>query len=237
MSRVGDNIRKIRENSGMSARGLAKKMGVSESFLLDVEAGRKVVNEDMIKRFSGILGKNVQDLGLDSFESAVLQEEKVLQPKSQVREAKPAPREVKAAGPKEANALWDQAFGSTLKSVPIYSPVCDKALGQRLYPVEDGRIQGIPWEKAVLLRQDSDDLVGYGIFRNSLLLGSPVKEIVQAGFYLIQFQGRNLLRRISLPGNAKALLLTKGERELSQSVALKDVKPLLQFSWVETALK
>ena len=39
MSRVGENIRKVREASGLSAKALAKKMGVAESFLVDVELG------------------------------------------------------------------------------------------------------------------------------------------------------------------------------------------------------
>lgn len=237
MSRAGDNIKKVREQAGVSPRQLAKKMGVSESFLLDVESGRKVANEAMIQRFSKILGKNVAELGLDSFETQVVKEEKETQRQARVRETQPAKSPVKAPAPKERSDVWDQAFGSTLKNVPIYSPAFRDPLGHQRYPIEDGRIHGIPAEKAVVVRQDSEELTGYGIFRNSLLMGSPVKELVQDGYYLLTVRGRNQIRKVRLPGNAKALLLTWQEREIHETVALKDVKPLLQFIRVETELK
>ena len=58
MSRVGENIKKVREASGLSAKALAKKMGVSESFLVELEGGRRVINEAMLQRFSKVVGKN-----------------------------------------------------------------------------------------------------------------------------------------------------------------------------------
>lgn len=237
MSRVGDNIKKVRESSGMSARQLAKKMGVSESFLLDVESGRKVANEAMIQRFSKILGRNVSELGLDSFETTVFKEEKEAQRQTRVREARPVKAPVKAAPIKERSDVWEQAFGSTLKNVPIYSPAFQDPVGHKLYPIEDGRINGIQAEKAVVVRQDSDELKGYGIFRNSCLMGSPVKELVQGGYYLLSIHGRNLIRKVRLPGNANVLLCTWQEREISESVTLKDVKPLVQFTRMERDLK
>lgn len=235
MSRVGDNIKKIRETAGLSPKALAKKMGVSDSFLLDVEQGRKVVNEAMIQRFSTILGRNVSELGLDSFESTVFKAEKEEQRQARVKE-EPVRRVEKAAAPQAKNELWDQAFGSNLKNVPIYTPLLGQPAGQKLYPVEAGRVAGIAAEKAVLIRQDNNELSGYGILRGSLLLGGPVKSLTQDGFYLVSVQGKNLVRKIRLLGNSNVLLLRREEREVSETVALKDVKALFQFSLVETQL-
>ncbi|NLB22723.1 MAG: helix-turn-helix transcriptional regulator, partial [Clostridium sp.] len=52
MSRVGENIRKVREASGMTEKTLAKNLGVAERFIIDVEGGRRVMNESMIQRCS-----------------------------------------------------------------------------------------------------------------------------------------------------------------------------------------
>lgn len=235
MSRVGENIKKVRESSGLSAKALAKKMGVSEGFLIDVEAGRRVVNESMIQRFSKILGKNVSELGLDSFETAVFKEEKETQRQARVREVQPK-KPAAPAPPRERNELWDQAFGSNLKNIPVYDLTFKDPVGQMLYPVEEGKIRGVAAEKAVLLRQDSDELSGYGILKGSLLLGTPVREIHQNGFYLISRNGANQLRKIRMLGNANVLLLRSTDREISETVALKEVRALIQFVRVETAL-
>lgn len=234
MSRVGDNIRRVREAAGLTTKALAKKMGLAESYIIEVETGRKVVNEATIVRFSKVLGKNISELGLDSPETAVFKEEKETLRQTRV---KPAPKAAEApARPAVKNDLWDQAFGSNLKNVPVYPVAFDKPSGHRLYPVEQGKVNGIPADKAVLIRQDKDDLSGYGIFKGSLLFGQPVKDLTQNGFYLLLVNGEHRIAKVRLPGNANVMLFTKDEREISQALPLKDVKPLIYFTRVETEL-
>ncbi|MEL7598249.1 MAG: helix-turn-helix transcriptional regulator, partial [Clostridiaceae bacterium] len=45
MSRIGDKIKEVRLSSKLTEKQLAKKLGVAESFIKDVELGRKVANE------------------------------------------------------------------------------------------------------------------------------------------------------------------------------------------------
>jgi transcriptional regulator with XRE-family HTH domain len=45
MARVGEELKKARLDANMSLKQLAKKLGVSESFINEVEQGRRVVNE------------------------------------------------------------------------------------------------------------------------------------------------------------------------------------------------
>ena len=235
MSRVGENIKKVREASGMTAKALAKKMGVSESFLIDVELGRRVINEAMLQRFSKVLGKNVSDLGLDSFETTVFKEEKEVQRQARVQTAQTL-RPQAPAKPPVRSELWDQAFGSNPKNVPVYGPEFTEPRSQQLHPVENGRIAGLAPEKAVIIRQEGNDLAGYGIVPGSLLLGSQVREMNQNGFYLLEHQGRKIIRKVRMLGNANVLLLRNQDVEMSQTVPAKDVKPLVHFVRVEIDL-
>ena len=42
MSRVGDKIKQVRESKAISQKQLGKKIGVSESFINEVEMGKKL---------------------------------------------------------------------------------------------------------------------------------------------------------------------------------------------------
>ena len=55
MSRVGEKIKMAREKSGMPAKVLAKKLGVAEKFINEVEMGRKVAPESFIDRAAKVL--------------------------------------------------------------------------------------------------------------------------------------------------------------------------------------
>ena len=70
MSRVGEKIKRAREENKMTQKQLAKKLGVSESFINEVELGRKIINENMITKVSKILNKNINDIGMSVEEEA-----------------------------------------------------------------------------------------------------------------------------------------------------------------------
>ena len=56
MSRLGDTIRGARLKKAMTPKALAKKCGVSESFIVEVESGRRIVSDDQAQRILKVLG-------------------------------------------------------------------------------------------------------------------------------------------------------------------------------------
>ncbi|WDC85439.1 helix-turn-helix transcriptional regulator [Caloramator sp. mosi_1] len=61
MSRVGNRIKQERTKANLSLKELAKKVGISEGFLQDIEIGRRIANEDLIKRIEKVLNVNLSD--------------------------------------------------------------------------------------------------------------------------------------------------------------------------------
>jgi len=55
MNRLGAEIGRLRKELGITQKQLAKLVGVSEGFIIDVESGRRILNEDLIKKFSRVL--------------------------------------------------------------------------------------------------------------------------------------------------------------------------------------
>ncbi|HHX26707.1 MAG TPA: helix-turn-helix transcriptional regulator, partial [Firmicutes bacterium] len=52
----GVRLKKIRTNSGMSARDLADKVGVSASFIYQLERGEAAPSYSTLKRIASVLG-------------------------------------------------------------------------------------------------------------------------------------------------------------------------------------
>jgi transcriptional regulator with XRE-family HTH domain len=63
----GVRLKKIRTNSGMSARDLADKVGVSPSFVYQLERGEAAPSYSTLKRIASVLGTAVSVLTDDEF--------------------------------------------------------------------------------------------------------------------------------------------------------------------------
>lgn len=64
MSRVGDKIKEARIKNGLSQKALAKKLGVAEKFINEVELGRRIAQESFIDKASKILKTDFNDVSM-----------------------------------------------------------------------------------------------------------------------------------------------------------------------------
>ena len=74
MSRLGDLIRTERIRQKMTPKQVAKKCGVSESFILAVEAGTRIIADDQARRILKNIGLREQteaDFTLDDIAATV----------------------------------------------------------------------------------------------------------------------------------------------------------------------
>ena len=139
MSRVGERIKEAREKSGMTQKALAKKLGVAEKFVNEVETGRKIINESLISKVSKVLNTDLNDINM-----VVTDEElqKELKAEKQLRQTKPA----------DVNEVWNQAFGSVLKNVPIYDYSLAQVKGYKQLATASNKIDGHTANKVFYLK-------------------------------------------------------------------------------------
>ena len=64
MSRIGDKIKEARLKANIPQKALAKKLGVSEKYINEVEMGRKVAQESFINKASKILNVDLNDVNM-----------------------------------------------------------------------------------------------------------------------------------------------------------------------------
>ena len=89
MSRVGDTIKNARLKSGVTQKALAKKLGVAEKYINEVEIGKRVVPENFIDRVSKVLNVNLNEISMVVTDEDLKKEEKENAVLKKVEEKKP----------------------------------------------------------------------------------------------------------------------------------------------------
>ena len=220
MSRVGERIKEAREKSGMTQKALAKKLGVAEKFVNEVEAGRKIINESLISKVSKVLNTDLNDINM-----VVTDEElqKELKAEKQVRKTKPS----------EVNEVWNQAFGSVLKNVPIYDYSLNQTKGYKQLATASNKIDGHTANKVFYLNIENNDMTGFRIQENDLALCYSIKEIENNAICLVEFKGKRVVRQIKKLDNVKALLISNNGSMRTETANIKEVKAIAKLYKIE----
>ena len=220
MSRVGERIKEAREKSGMTQKALAKKLGVAEKFVNEVETGRKIINESLISKVSKVLNTDLNDINM-----VVTDEElqKELKAEKQVRQTKPA----------EVNEVWNQAFGSVLKNVPIYDYSLAQVKGYKQLATASNKIDGHTANKVFYLKIENNDMTGYRIQENDLALCYSIKEIENNSICLVEFNGKRVIRQIKKLDNVKALLISNNGSMRTETANITEVKSIAKLYRIE----
>ena len=220
MSRVGERIKEAREKSGMTQKALAKKLGVAEKFVNEVETGRKIINESLISLVSKVLNTDLNDINM-----VVTDEElqKELKAEKQLRQTKPA----------EVNEVWNQAFGSVLKNVPIYDYSLAQVKGYKQLATASNKIDGHTANKVFYLKIENNDMTGYRIQENDLALCYSIKEIENNSICLVEFNGKRVIRQIKKLDNVKALLISNNGSMRTETANIKEVKAIAKLYRIE----
>ena len=216
MSRLGDLIKLERSRRGLTPKQVAKKCGVSESYLLAVEAGTKIIADDQARRILKSMGMPQQteaDFSLDDIAATVdLQSASEQMQRAQAtmkRQAEKArPEAEKVASTDEGGvggSIWLDALSSVLKRVPVYNAVM-KEVGHRLLPVENGKIENASPEKVFYFMAPDNDMRGFRVTRGDLVLVVPAAAPVDGAMMLIQTPLGRVLRMVKKLDNFKVLL-------------------------------
>lgn len=228
MSRVGEKIKRAREENKMTQKQLAKKLGVSESFINEVELGRKIINENMITKVSKILNKNINDIGMsveeevgNSKESSTIYD----------KQSKTAPKG-------EVKDIWNKAFGDVMRNVPIYDYTLKKLKGYREMAVHSNKIEGFNQDKVFFLEISDEDMAGYRIQKGDIAFCVAIKELENNAICFVEYKGIRAVRAVKRLDNAKVLLLNNSRGDVrTETLNIKEIKPLGKLLKLEIALK
>lgn len=222
MSRIGEKIKSARQTKKMSQKQLAKKLGVSEHFINEVETGKKIANQGLIDRLSKVLGKEMNDITM-SFEEEVYKKENKDEYKS-------------TPITKAVNEVWSDALSDVLKNVPIYDYSLNKPQGFKKLPVVNNKIDGYSKDKVVYIKIQEDDMSGFRMAKGDLVFGHLTQEIYNNSMMLLEYKGTRAIRQIKKLNNSKVLLISNGGSLMTETAEIKSLNPIVKLDRLEISL-
>lgn len=228
MSRVGEKIKEAREKSGLTQKALAKKLGVSDKYINEIETGRKVAQESFIDRAAKVLNANLNDISMVVTDEVLMEERK--QERAVVKEKKLPP---KTLG--ETSDVWTDAFSSVLKKVNIYDYSLKNILGSRELPNYSNKVEGYPADKVLYLKIEDNSMAGFRIMKGDIAFAHVVKEAAN-GIFLIENKGKRQICQIKLAGNSRALLISNEGSVMTETIELNTIKIIAKLEKVEIIL-
>ncbi|WP_186431185.1 helix-turn-helix domain-containing protein [Clostridium sp. BSD9I1] len=222
MSRIGEKIKNIRIEKGLTQKQLGKKLGVAEGFINEVESGRKVINQSLIDRIGKVLGKDLNDITM-SFEEEVYKEEKQTKFEYQPKKEK-------------INDVWNEAFGSVIKNVPIYSYELNKMLGHKKMPIIENKIEGFPQDKVVFLQIQDDEMMGFRIAKGDIAFANLTNEVQNNSICLVEYGNERKIRQIKILDSNKVLLISNAGSVRTETIEKKSLKIIAKLNKLEITL-
>ena len=226
MSRLGDLIRTERIRQKLTPKQVAKKCGVSESYLLAVEAGTRIIADDQARRILKSIGlkqQNEAEFTLDDIAATV----DLAQVQPRMAAAVQAKKPVKLAASTEddegvAGSVWLDALQSVLKRVPVMNAVM-KPVSYQLVPVENGRIEGANPDKVFFYLAPDDSMRGFRIHKGDIVLTVPANSPVDGAIMLMTYNEHRYLRKIKLLDDRNVLLQSYDRQYEAETVPINEI--------------
>lgn len=221
MSRIGSQIVSIRNQKGITQKQLAKKLGLSEKIVSELESGKRIINEDLIKKISKVLGQDIDDTII--YDNEEITDKEDFQDDNGFKEEK-------------IQEKWSDALSSILKSVPVYDYSLNKILYTKQLPIVSNKVDGYSKDKVLFLKIQDNDMIGFRIGKGDIAFGYTTHEIENNSICLIEYNNKRLIRQVKKIDENKILLINNRGSVDTQTVSKKDIKILVKLNRIEIQL-
>lgn len=210
MNRLAQKIKDARIKAKMTEKELATKAGIQLSYLLQVESGKKVINEQMAEKILSVMGEEIQFITDD-------------QPVPEKTKVKAAPaREVMK--PITPNAQWESVLAGVIQKYPVTGESSGKVLDYKELSIVHKKIDGIHFEKIMFVKVEQADLPGLRIKKGDVISLHMMNTVENDSIYYLEIGGVRQIRMVRMDSNRKLQLLTGINDHTPQVVNPVDVK-------------
>lgn len=225
MNRLAIKIKEARLKANMSEKDLAKACGQNINYILQIESGKKVINEQIAENILKILGEKVEFFGdVESPKQNPVSSTQV-KPSSTKMNTPP----VQAITPNEE---WQGALAGIIKSYPIQEERSAKVVGYKDLPILSKKIDGFHYEKVIFIKVTDSELTKYRIQKQDVVMVVLANEIQVQGVYYMEVNRVKMIKYIVKTQNNKCIY-SNGSSDTEVEGDLKDIKILGRVVKVE----
>ncbi len=214
MNRMAIKIKEARLKAKMTEKDLAKACGQNINYILQIESGKKVINEKIAEDILKILGEKV-----DFFQD-------VPEAKTEAVVAKPvlklAPTKTPDLGI-TPNDAWSGALSGVIKNFPVIEEGSGKVVTSKELSIIGKKIEGVHHEKIGFIKVTDSDLPKLRISKSDILTIQFMNDIQSQGVYYFEFGQKKMVRQLIKSQNNK-VLYSKGTYEPETEVDIKNIK-------------
>lgn len=231
LSRIGEQIKEARIKQSLTQKQLAKKVGVSEKYIQEVESGTKIINQDILDKIIKFVDAPINDsIVFENYiESTEPQEE--FKPKSKViPKLKPQENEVQE--------IWSTALSGVLAEVPVFDYDMAKPITTKQLPIISKKIDNHPKDKVIFIKIMDNDMSGFRINKYDMAFSvlATNSEIENNSFYLLEYQGEKMIRQLQKLDNNKILLISNPGTVRTETALLKEITIIAKLLKIEFVL-
>jgi len=208
MNPIAVKIREERLKSGMTEKMLAKKCGLSENYIKQVESGKKVINEQAAQKMLQVLGAETEILQQGSYVEGSAEDRSPSPLKKKNREP-----EGETTHSIEPNSQWSGALAHIIKRFPVEDLATGKIIGHKELPLLGKKIDGCPWECLRFFRVKENQLQHLRIYRDDIVTVWEKTDIRNGKLYAVEVNGQRLIRKLSRDQSKKVSISTGAQGE------------------------
>lgn len=204
MSRIAAKIKEARMKAKMTEKELAKKCGLTASYIIQIESGKKVINEKVAENILDALGEKLEFMHQqDNIE------EKPSKPSEEKRQTKNK-EEFYAVEPTEQ---WSDALANIIKKFPVYEIHTNKIVSYKELPILGRKVEGYNWDKILFIQVVDNEMEALRVKKNDIIMINLASEIQNNSIYLFEMGNKRMIRQIRKESNNKVVIFTgaKGE--------------------------
>ncbi|MDD2498930.1 MAG: helix-turn-helix domain-containing protein [Desulfitobacteriaceae bacterium] len=209
MNRLAKKINEARIAAGLTEKELAMKCGLSVSYILQVETGKKIINESVAEKILKVLGAKEK----------FIDEEKPAEKLATNNKASKFPKSIII----EPTNSWADALAGLIKKYPVYDLLSGKTVSFKELPIIHKKIYGYHPDKIMFVKSSNSEMAAFRIEKDDILTVYITKEIQNSGIYLCEMDDRKMIRQIRREDN-KLILQQYANDSSALIVDIKNIK-------------
>ncbi|MDK2866620.1 MAG: hypothetical protein PWP51_1605 [Clostridiales bacterium] len=185
MNRLAEKIKQARLQAGLTEKELAKKCGLQISYIIQVESGKKIINEQIADQILKALGSTVTPL---SEQASDYDRTHRVQPQKVNPE--------KVHKPVEPNAQWAGIIGQLIYEVPVIDLAQNTQIGAIPHPVLQNKVEGHNGDKLYYVHLSSDCDVKLRLCKGDQVLTLKTKSVITGAVMHFKYQNKYYVGRV-----------------------------------------